>query len=156
MVEVVSRKVKKVSKKRRREAKEGLFSGITYDPALDPRIRHYFDRRTGKISISSNAPSVKKYLGPNGEGQDYRHCQVLVAELVNDAVSRELARLKAERGALLPLGGDITAAVDKEIDQLVYKYAHMIHDILVDKPPANLHLHSQASIPIQGIHARGG
>jgi hypothetical protein len=138
-VEVVSKREKKTTKKKDREDRKGLFSDIKFDSTLDPRIRHYFNRDTGEISISSRAPSVSKYLGPNGEGQDEIHCQVLMAELVTDSVCRELARLKADKGKLQVLGDDITGAINKEINQLVYSYAHVIHDVLLDKPPINSH-----------------
>jgi len=132
-VKVVSKIERKSSGKRKRTSKSGLFSEIKYDSSLDERIRHYFDRENGIIKISSNAPSVKKYLGPNGEGQDELHCQVFIAELVSDAVCRELARRKAELNRLPTLAEDITTAISKEIDSLVFKYSHTIHTLLVDR-----------------------
>ena len=58
------------------------------------------------------------------------HCQVLVAELVTDAVCRELARRKAETGRLSILG-EYMDAVNREHNRLINEYAHVIHQYLV-------------------------
>ncbi|RJR21301.1 MAG: hypothetical protein C4581_02380 [Nitrospiraceae bacterium] len=117
-------------KERKGKTKEGLFNDIKYDPALGPKVRHYFDKEASIIKISSKHPSVEVYLGPNGEGQDALHCQVLVAELVTDAVCRELARRKAETGRL-PILGEYMDAVNREHYRLINEYAHIIHQYLV-------------------------
>lgn len=117
-------------KKRNGSEKEGLFNDIQYDPTLGPKVRHYFDKEAKTVKISSKHPSVEVYLGPNGEGQDELHCQVLVAELVTDAVCRELARRKAETGRLSILGEHMDA-VNREHNRLINEYAHIIHQHLV-------------------------
>jgi hypothetical protein len=137
-VGVISKIEKKETKKKSREAKKGLFADIKFDPTLDPKIRHYFNKDTGEISISSKSPSVSKYLGLNGEGQNEIHCQVLIAELVTSSVCREMARIKGDKGNLQALGGDYATAVSLEIDKLIYKYAHEIHDMLVENAPKNI------------------
>ena len=71
---------------------------------MSPHVRHYFERETRIIKISSKHPSIESYLGINGEGQNTLHCQVLIAELVTDSVCREIARKKAETGRLKILG----------------------------------------------------
>lgn len=110
--------------------KRGLFNEIQFDPTLPKQIRHYFDKETNNIKISSKCPSVEAYLGPNGEGQDELHCQVLIAELVSDAVCREIARKKAETGRLSILG-EATEAINREHYRLIAEYAHVIHQALV-------------------------
>jgi len=117
-------------KKRKGRANEGLFNDIQYDPTLGPKVRHYLDKEASIIKISSKHPSVEVYLGPNGEGQDALHCQVLVAELVTDAVCRELARRKAETGRL-PILGEYMDAANREHYRLINEYAHIIHQFLV-------------------------
>lgn len=108
-------------KERKGKTREGLFNDIQYDPSLGPHVRHYFDKEASIIKISSKHPSVEVYLGPNGEGQDALHCQVLVAELVTDAVCRELARRKAETGRL-PILGEYMDAVNREHYRLINEY----------------------------------
>ena len=74
------------------------------------------------LRFLSKCPSVEAYLGPNGEGQDALHCQVLIAELVSDAVCREIARKKAETGRLSMLG-EATEAINREHYRLIAEYA---------------------------------
>lgn len=112
--------------------KSGLLNGIRFDASLGHKIRHRFDPENHVVKISTKHPSVEVYLGPEGEGQDLPHCQVLIAELVIDSVCRELARRKSEKGMLLSLS-DRTDAINREHNDLINKYAHAIHGILVAK-----------------------
>ena len=131
LIKVVARiDRKKKHKKKKGKTPEGLFNDIQYDQTLGPKVRHYFDRETKIIKISSKHPSVEAYLGPNGEGQNEFHCQVLVAELVTDSVCRELARRKADTSRLSILG-DYMDAVNREHNRLINEYAHKIHKALV-------------------------
>jgi len=122
---------KEKHKERKGGAKEGLFNDIQYDSTLGPKVRYYFDREAKLIKISSKHPSVEAYLGPNGEGQDELHCQVLIAELVTDAVCRELARKKADTGRLSILSEHVMDAQNREHNRLINEYAHIIHQCLV-------------------------
>lgn len=118
-------------KKRSGKVNQGLFEDIKYDSSLPSQIRHYFDRQTRVVKISVKNPCVQMYLGLNGEGQDKLHSQVLIAELVTDAVCREVARRKAESGRL-PVLGEAATALDRELNRLINEYAHVIHCCLVD------------------------
>jgi hypothetical protein len=133
LVKVVAKIEKKDEhKKRKGKGEGGLFEGITYDPTLSPKVRHYFDKQTRIIKISSKHPSVEIYLGPNGEGQNELHCQVLTAEIVTDAVCRELAGRKAQAGKLSILG-EYMDAVYREHNRLINEYAHIIHQAYVEQ-----------------------
>ncbi len=132
LLQVVSKIEKKKEQKHKRIQNTGLFNEIKFNPDLPKQIRHHFDRKKGILYISSSAPSIKKYLGPEGEGQDRIHCQVLIAELVMDAWCREIARRKQEQDKLKIIGDDITEAINKEINELIYKYGKLIHSALVD------------------------
>ena len=112
------------------KGREGLISDIVFDETLGPKVRHYFERETKIVKISSKHPSVEFYLGPNGEGQDELHCQVLIAELVMDSICRELARKKAESNQLTILG-ETMDAINREHYNLINQYAHLIHQALV-------------------------
>jgi hypothetical protein len=116
---------------------KGLFNEIEFDATLPKQIRYYFDKETKNIKISTKCPSVEVYLGPNGEGQDEWHCQVLIAELVSDVVCREIARKKADTGRLSILG-EATEAVNREHYRLIAEYAHIIHQAYV-APAARRH-----------------
>jgi hypothetical protein len=131
LVKAVAKK-KKPTPSSRGKKTTGLLQGIKYDANLGPKVRHVFDSDNNIVKISTQHPSVEVYLGPAGEGQDLPHCQVLVAELVVDSVCRELARRKSEKGMLLSLS-DRTDAINREHNELINKYAHIIHSVLVSK-----------------------
>lgn len=70
------------------------------------------------------------YLGPNGENQNEKHARVLIAELVTDAVCREIARSKVESGQATFPQSNIPEAINFERTQLINKYAERIHKVL--------------------------
>ena len=89
--------VKVISKRKRPEPTpadgktRGLFQDVRPDPDADPRQRAYV--RDHIIWIATRAPTVSRYIGSAFEGaRDTPEGQVLMAELVTDAVCRELAR----------------------------------------------------------------
>lgn len=133
LVKAVSKKVlPDLSKRKKGKKSSGLLKGIKYDANLGPKIRHLFDSESDVVRISTRHPSVEVYLGPEGEGQDLPQCQVLIAELVIDAVCREIARRKSDQGKLLSLS-DRTDAINREHNELINKYAQAIHSMLVSK-----------------------
>lgn len=132
-IEVVSEiKRKDKEDKKDKGGKEGLCNNISFDSSLSPQIRQRFDRDTKIVRISTQNPSVAKYLGLNGEGQDEIHSRVLIAELVTEAICRELTRLKADRGLIKSPGGITIDVLTRERDALISKYAYDIHNIWVD------------------------
>lgn len=131
-VEVVAKLER--SKPKPYKGKEGLISNISYNPHLYERakVRYYLERDTGIIEIATTHPCVKVYLGPDGEGQDETTAQVLVAELVIDAVCWEIAKDKGERGQLqIYSEAARTDVIKRERDRLINDYAHSIHQLLV-------------------------
>jgi hypothetical protein len=130
MVRVIAKR-KKAEKKHERK-KAGLFGAVRFDPNAEPKLRVRFDRDTSNIVISTRAPSVASYLGENGEGHNTPQGQVLVAELITEAMCREIARRGVESGRFLaPLGAE-TDAIQREYLRLQYKYAHLVHEWYVD------------------------
>ena len=109
---------------------KGLFKDITYSPKEDPRYRVMLDRASGIITVATQAPSVKMYIGPYGENQNERYARVLIGELVTDVVCREIARKKVETGRTTYPQSNIPEAINFERAQLIDKYAHRIHKIL--------------------------
>lgn len=110
---------------------KGLFRDFKFDPKEDPRYRANYDSSTGIVTIATQAPSVKMYLGPNGENQNERYARVLIAELVTDVVCRELALRKIEKGRAVYPQSNPSEAIYFERAQLVNKYADRIHRIIV-------------------------
>jgi len=112
-------------------SKSGLFRKFEFSPLADPNQRVKFERVNGKIVIATRAPSVATYFGPNGEGQEESHCQVMLAELVVEAVCREIARRKIESGKE-PFLGEASEAMNVVHNRLINKYAEKIHRLLVE------------------------
>jgi len=128
LIHVVAQRKK--TTKRRRKRHRGMFKGIEYNPSADPNIRVRFNKTTGIIVIATSAPSVKIYLGPKGEGIEKSETQVMTAELVTQAVCRELAKLRIQSGQETILG-EPEEALNAVYNRLVSKYAHVIHSSLV-------------------------
>jgi len=129
LIKVVSRR-KPIETQEQR--KSGLFKSFEFSPIADPHQRVKFERNSGKIIIATKAPSVEIYFGPNGEGQEEGHCQVMLSELVVEAVCREIARRKIEFGKE-PFLGEASEAMNVVHNRLINKYAEKIHHLLVEK-----------------------
>jgi hypothetical protein len=129
LIKVISRRKHVDSGERK---KGGLFRDFEFSPIADPHQRVKFERASGKIIIATRAPSVTIYFGPNGEQQEEGHCQVMLAELVVEAVCREIARRKIESGRE-PYLGEAAEAMNVVHNRLINKYAEKIHQLLVEK-----------------------
>lgn len=117
-------------KKKKKKRNRGMFRDIKYSATADPNLRVRYDPLTGIILIATTSPSVKIYLGPNGEGQEDSAAKVMTAELVAQAVCRLLAKLRIQSGQETILG-EPEEALNVIYERLVKKYAHIIHSILV-------------------------
>lgn len=129
LVKVISRRK---TPEPREPRKSGLFKNFEFSPVADPNQRVKFERVSGKIVIATKAPSVATYFGPDGEGQEEGHCQVMLAELVVEAVCREIARRKIESGKE-PFLGEASEAMNVVHNRLINRYAEKIHKLLVEK-----------------------
>jgi len=110
----------------------GLFRDFKFDPTAEPKQRVWFDRSSSNIIIATEAPSVAAYLNEIGSGHDTPQGQVLLAELITEAVCREIARRGVENGNFLAPPGGETDAMQREYIRLQNKYAHMIHGCFVE------------------------
>ncbi len=110
-----------------------LFNDIRFDDRTDPRQRVYFDRVNSSIVIATAAPSVKIYLDANERLDTSVQGQVLLAELVAEAVCREIARSGVERGKFLVLDGSEADAIQNHFIRLQNRYAHLIHEYIVSR-----------------------
>lgn len=112
-------------------SKNALFNDIRFDDRMDPRQRVYFDRVNSSIVIATNAPSVKRYLDENKRLDTTVPGQVLLAELVAEAVCREIAREGVEKGRFLVLEGSEADAIQNHFIRLQNRYSHLIHEHIV-------------------------
>ena len=108
-----------------------LFTDIRFDDRTDPRQRVYFDRINSSIVIATAAPSVKIYLDSNDRLDTTSEGQVLLAELITEAVCREIAREGVEKGKFLVLEGSEADAIQNHFIRLQNRYAHLIHQYIV-------------------------
>lgn len=109
----------------------GLFTDIRFDDRMDPRQRVYLDRVNSTIVIATAAPSVKLYLDSQHRLDTSEQGQVLLAELITEAVCREIARQGVESGRFLAPEGAEADAIQSHFIRLQNRYAHMIHNAIV-------------------------
>jgi hypothetical protein len=109
----------------------GLFTDIRFDDRMDPRQRVYLDRVNSNIVIATAAPSVKRYLDGQNRLDTSEQGQVLLAELITEAVCREIARQGVESGHFLAPEGSEADAVQSHFIRLQNRYAHLIHEVIV-------------------------
>jgi len=109
----------------------GLFSDIRFDDRMDPRQRVYLDRVNSTIVVATAAPSVKLYLDSQHRLDTSEQGQVLLAELITEAVCREIARQGVESGRFLAPEGAEADAIQSHFIRLQNRYAHLIHEVIV-------------------------
>ena len=109
----------------------GLFTDIRFDDRMDPRQRVYLDRVSSTIVVATAAPSVKRYLDGQHRLDTSAQGQVLLAELITEAVCREIARQGVESGRYLAPEGSEADAVQSHFIRLQNRYAHFIHEVIV-------------------------
>jgi hypothetical protein len=109
----------------------GLFTDIRFDDRTDPRQRVYFDRVTSTIVVATAAPSVRIYLDLQNRLDTTVEGQVLLAELITEAVCREIARRGVENGKFLAPEGGEADAIQSHFIRLQNRYAHLIHEFIV-------------------------
>jgi hypothetical protein len=131
MVKVISKREPPAEPRAKKEH-GGLFRDVKFDPTAEPKQRVRFDRANADIIIATKAQSVAVYLDEDGNGSDTPQGQVLLAELVTEAVCFEIARRGVENGVFLaPIGAEADA-IRREHINLQNKYAHKIHECFVD------------------------
>ncbi len=113
------------------KARGSLFTDIRFDDRTDPRQRVYFDRITSTIVVATAAPSVRIYLDSQNRLDTTVQGQVLLAELITEAVCREIARRGVENGRFLAPEGGEADAIQSHFIRLQNRYAHLIHEYIV-------------------------
>jgi len=113
------------------KSSNALFTDIDFDDRIDPRQRVYFDRVNSSIVIATAAPSVKIYLDEQDRLDTTIQGQVLLAELITEAMCREIARHGVESGKFLAPDGAEADAVQNHFIRLQNRYAHLIHEYIV-------------------------
>ncbi len=131
MVKVISKREPPTEPREKKEH-GGLFRAFKFDATAEPRQRVKFDPATSDIIIATKAPSVAAYFDEHGEGSGTPQGQVMLAELVAEAVCFEIARRGVQNETFLYVPGAEGDAVRREHIRLQNEYAHKIHACLVD------------------------
>ncbi len=131
LIKVISKKEGQVEPPQPRTS-SGLFRGYRFDKTAEPKQRAYFERATSLIVIATQAPSVASYFDESGAGIDTPQAQVMLAELISEAVCNAIANRGVERGNFISVPGAETDAVRREYIRLQNQYAHHIHACFVD------------------------
>ncbi len=111
----------------------GFLTDIEFSPHADPRQRVTYDRDAAKIIISVKAPSVAPYLGEGGKGADTPQGQVMLAELVTEAVCREVARRGVQTGVLPAYHESMADSIQVHYLRLLHEFSSHIHAFFVDQ-----------------------
>ena len=115
--------------------KRGLFNDIQFSQERDPGQRVRYDPDTRDIFIFVNHPSVRPYIANSaGAGTDTAQGQVILAELVSEAVCATIARQGVEKGHpnFPTIGDSQDVSIQSHQLRLHNQYAASIHEALVD------------------------
>ena len=115
--------------------KRGLFNDIQFSQEKDPGQRVRYDPDTRDIFIFVSHPSVRPYIANSaGAGTDTAQGQVLLAELVSEAVCATIARQGVERGHpnFPTIGDSQDVSIQSHQLRLHNQFAASIHEALVD------------------------
>lgn len=116
-----------------RPKRSSFITEIEFSATADPGQRVVFDQETSKIIIATQAPSVRPYLGDSGAGADTPQGQVLLAELVTEAMTRAIARVGVQNGKLPALHDTMEASIRAHETRLQHEIGHEIHEYFVDR-----------------------
>jgi hypothetical protein len=130
LIKVVSKREHRVEPPNAKKT-GGLFRDVRFDPTAEPKQRVRFDRATATIVIATQAPSVASYFDETGKGIETPQGQVMLAELITEAICREIARRGVESGNFLAPVGAESDAMQREYIRLQNQYAHRVHSCFV-------------------------
>lgn len=131
LVKVISKKEPRPSPEMEKK-KGGLFRDVKFDPRAEPKQRVHFDREKSLIVVATKAPSVAAYFDESGKGHEEPQGQVLLAELITEAVCREIARRGVENGNFLSPANGQADAIQQQYIRLQNQHAHRVHTCFVD------------------------
>ena len=117
----------------RKSRRGGLFNEIRFSEQQNPRQRVRYDEQTQDIIVAINHSSVSPYVTDSaGTGTDTAQGQVILAELISEAVCNAIAIRGVRTGRFpAPVGGDVEAIQVQQL-RLQNLYAGPIHRAFVD------------------------
>ncbi len=112
--------------------RRGLFNDIQFSPESNPRQRVRYDRQSKDVVIAINHATVSPYIyDSTGTGSDSPQGQVILAELISEAVCDTIARNGVESGKFPVLVGEKAEAIQVQQLRLQNEYSGLIHEALV-------------------------
>ena len=131
LVRVIAREERTGEPRTRRRI--GLFNDIKFTDQSDPRQRVRYDRETQDVIIAISHQSVRPYITDvSGGGSDTPQGQVILAELITEAICGAIARRGVETGRFAsPQGGEVEAIQAQQL-RLQNLYVGRIHQAFVD------------------------
>ena len=132
MVRVVARSEQSDPNEPRPRRRRGLFNEVRFSEERDPRQRVRYDRESKDVIIAVNHASVRPYIRDvTGTGNDTPQGQVMLAELISEAVCETIARHGIETGRFAaPVGGEVEAIQVQQL-RLQNQYSGLIHEAIV-------------------------
>ena len=112
--------------------RRGLFNEIRFTDERNPRQRVRYDSQSKDVIVATNHASVRPYIhDPSGVGTDSPQGQVILAELISEAVCGAIARHGIETGRFAaPVGGEAEATQVQQL-RLQNQYSGLIHEAIV-------------------------
>lgn len=112
--------------------RRGLFNEIRFSDEADPRQRVRYDRDSKDIIVAVNHSSVHPYISDaSGAGTDTPQGQVILAELISEAICGAIARHGVDTGRFAaPVGGEVEAIQNHQL-RLQNQYSGRIHEVIV-------------------------
>ena len=132
MVRVVARREDPDPTDRRPRRRRGLFNEVRFSEERDPRQRVRYDRDSKDVIIAVNHASIRPYIRDvTGTGTDTPQGQVMLAELISEAVCETIARHGIQTGRFAaPVGGEVEAIRVQQL-RLQNQYSGLIHEAIV-------------------------
>ena len=113
--------------------RRGLFGEIRFSEESNPRQRVRYDRETKEVIIAVRHPSVSHYLRDRtGIGSDTAQGQVMLAELISEAVCQAIAQRGVETGRFATPVGNEEIAIQNQRLRLQNLYSGRIHEAIVN------------------------
>ena len=132
LVRVIAKQEPKEGNGDRTRKRRGLFNDIQFSEEPNPRQRVRYDRQSKDVVIAIKHATISSYIyDSTGTGSDSPQGQVMLAELISEAVCNTIARNGVESGKYPVLVGGEAEAIQVQQLRLQNEYSGLIHEALV-------------------------
>ena len=132
LVRVIAKREPKEENGGRSRKRRGLFNEIQFSEESNPRQRVRYDRQSKDVVIAIEHSTISPYIyDSSGTGSDSPQGQIMLAELISEAVCNTIARNGVESGKFPVLVGGEAEAIQVQQLRLQNEYSGLIHKALV-------------------------